>query len=125
MEMAMDAKKPDARTIAEEAVGEIRGSPVPDAAKHDAVAPTGDVIRQRASSAGSQADMAAKTAEAVGERVGDAYADGTMGGAPARSRNIAQPAWSQASRAAQPPFIAVAAGFALGYAAALLIHRRW
>ena len=121
----MDDQKPDAKTIADEAVGEIRGSPVPDADKGDAVAPTGEVIRQRATSAGSQADMASRTAEAVGERVGDAYADRTMGGAPARSRNIAQPVWSQASRAAQPSLIAVAAGFALGYAAALLIHRRW
>ena len=121
----MDDQKPDAKTIADEAVGQIRGSPVPDAAKDGAVAPTGEVIRQRSTSAGSQADMASRTAEAVGERVGDAYADGTMGRVMARSRNIAQPAWSQASHAAQWPFIAVAAGFALGYAAALLIHRRW
>jgi hypothetical protein len=32
MEMAMDDQKPDPRTIAEEAVGEIRGAPIPDAA---------------------------------------------------------------------------------------------
>jgi hypothetical protein len=71
--------------------------------------------------------MAARTAEAVGERVGDAYADGTIGEATARSRNITRPAWSQAGSAvaAQQLFIAVAAGFALGYAVALLVHRRW
>ena len=122
METTMDGKKPDSRTIAEEAVGESRGSPTPDAVK--AEMPTEEDIRQLATSAGSHSSRAAKTAESLGERAGGAYADGTMGGATARSRNIAQPAWSQASRAAQPPFIAVAAGFALGYAAALLINRR-
>jgi hypothetical protein len=124
MEMTMEDKKPDSRTIAEEAVGETRGSPTPDAAKDEAVTPTEEVIRQLATSAGPQAGLAAKTAEAVGERIGDAYADGTMGGATARSRNIARRAASQASRAAQQPFMTVAAGFALGYAAALLINRR-
>ena len=114
----MDDKKPDSRTIAEEAVGERRGSPTPDAVRPDM--PTEEVIRQHATSAGPQAGIAVKAAEAVGERAGGAYADGTMGGATARSRNIAQPAWSQASRTAQPSFIAVAAGFALGYAADLL-----
>ena len=121
----MDEKKPDARTIAEEAVGEVRGAPIPDAAKDQALAPTEDVVRQLATSVGPQSGIAARTAEAVGERVGDAYADGAIGEATARSRNIARPAWSQASRAAQQPLMAVAAGFAFGYAAALLIHRRW
>ena len=77
METAMDDKKPDARTIAEEAVGEARGAPIPDAAKNKPA--TEEVIRQLATSAGPQAGMANKTAEAVGERAGDAYADGTMG----------------------------------------------
>ena len=125
METVMEDKKSDARTIAEEAVGQIRGAPIPDAAKDQAVTPTVEVVRQLATSAGPRAGMAAKTAEAVGERVGDAYAGGTMGEATARSRNIVRPVRSQASRAAQQPFIAVTAGFALGYAAALLIHRRW
>ena len=120
----MDDKKPDPRTIAEEAIGEIRGAPIPEAAKDQAVTPTEDVVRQLAISAGPQAGMAAKTAEAVGERVGDAYADGTIGEATARPRNIARHTRSQASRVTQQPFMAVAAGFALGYAAALLIHRR-
>jgi hypothetical protein len=69
--------------------------------------------------------VAARTAEAIGERVGDAYADGAIGEATAGSRNIARPAWSRASRTAQQPFIAIAAGFALGYAVARLIHHRW
>jgi hypothetical protein len=124
METVMDTKKPDARTIADEAVGEIRGGPIPDAAKGKPEMPTEDVIRQRATSAGPEAGMAAKTAEAMGERAGDAYADGTMEGATARPRNMARHDASHASRATQQPFVAVAAGFALGYAAALLIHRR-
>jgi ElaB/YqjD/DUF883 family membrane-anchored ribosome-binding protein len=116
----MDDKKSDPRIIAEEAVGEARGSPTPDAAK--AEMPTADVIRRLATSAGPQADIAAQTAESVGERVGDAYA--TTDEVKAGSRNVARRTASQASRTAQQPFVTVAAGFALGYAAALLIHRR-
>ena len=116
----MDDKKPDSRTIAEEAVGERRGSPTPDAVRPDM--PTEEVIRQRATSAGPEADIAAKTAEAVGERVGDAYA--TTDEVKMGSRRVARRAASQASRAAQQRFITAAAGFAIGYAAALFIHRR-
>ena len=116
----MDDKKSDPRIIAEEAVGEARGSPTPDAAKPDM--PTEDVIRRLATSAGPQADIATRTAESVGERVGDAYA--TTDEVKAGPRKVARRAASTASWAAQQPFTAVAAGFALGYAAALLIHRR-
>jgi ElaB/YqjD/DUF883 family membrane-anchored ribosome-binding protein len=116
----MDDKKSDPRIIAEEAVGEARGSPTPDAAKPEM--PTEDVIRRLATSAGPQADIATRTAESVGERVGDAYA--TTDEVKAGPRKVARRAASQASWAAQQPFTAVAGGFALGYAAALLIHRR-
>jgi len=116
----MDDKKSDPRIIAEEAVGEARGSPTPDAAKPEM--PTEDVIRRLATSAGPQADIATRTAESVGERVGDAYA--TTDEVKAGPRKVARRAASQANWAAQQPFTAVAAGFALGYAAALLIHRR-
>jgi ElaB/YqjD/DUF883 family membrane-anchored ribosome-binding protein len=116
----MDDKKPDPKTIAEEAVGVRRGNPTPDAAKPEM--PTEEAIRQLATAAGSQADIAAQTAEAVGERVGEAYA--TTEEVKVGSRKAARTAASQTSRALQQPFISVAAGFALGYAAALLIHRR-
>ena len=116
----MEEKKSDSRIIAEEAVGQARGSPTPDAAK--AEMPTQDVIRRLARSAGPQADIAAQTAESVGERVGDAYA--TTDEVKAGSRNVARGAASPASRAGQQPFILVAAGFALGYAAALWIYPR-
>jgi ElaB/YqjD/DUF883 family membrane-anchored ribosome-binding protein len=116
----MDDKKSGPRIIAEEAVGQARGSPTPDAAK--AEMPTEDVIRRLAMSAGPQADIAAQTAESVGERVGDAYA--TTDEVKAGSRNVARRAASPARHAAQQPFMTMAAGFALGYIAALLIHRR-
>ena len=116
----MDDKKPDPKTIAEEAVGERGENPTTDAAQPEM--PTEEVIRQLARSAGPQADIAAQTAEAVGERVGDAYA--TTDEVKAGSRKVTRIAASQASWAAQQPFMTVAAGFALGYVAALLIHRR-
>ena len=92
--------------------------------KDRAEIPTEEVIRQRATSVGSQVSKAAKTAEALGERDGGAYADAITDEAKERSRKVARHAASQASRAAQQRFITVAAGFALGYAAALLINRR-
>lgn len=112
----MDDKNTDSSAIAEEAVGETRGSPTPDAAKDKPA--TEEVIRQLATSAGPQADIAAKTAESVGERVGDAYA--TTDEVKVGSRKVARRAASQASRAPQQPFISVAAGFALGYAARVI-----
>ena len=117
----MDYKKPDPQAIAREAVGETRDPLTPEAANKVEM-PTEDVIRRRAISAGPQADIAIKTAESVGERVGDAYA--TTDEVKARSRNVARRAAPRASRAAQQPFISVVAGFAVGYAVALLIHRR-
>ena len=118
----MDDKKPDAKTIAEEAVGETRGAPIPDAVKDKPEMPTEEVIRQLGRSAGPQADIAAQTAEAVGERVGDAYA--TTDEVKAGSRKVTRIAASPARNAAQQPIMTMAAGFALGYIAALLIYRR-
>jgi len=117
----MDDKKPDPQAIAREAVGETRDPLTPDTANKVEM-PTEDVIRRRAISAGPQADIAIKTAESVGERVGDAYA--TTAEVKSGSRNVARRVASQASHTAQQPFVIAAAGFALGYAAALLIHRR-
>jgi len=119
-ETSMDDKKSDPRIIAEEAVGQARGSLTSAASK--AEMPTEDVIRRLAISAGPQADIATKTAESVGERVGDAYA--TTAEVKAGSRKVARTVASQASWAVQQPFMTVAAGFALGYIAAVFIHRR-
>jgi len=117
----MDDKKPDPQAIAREAVGETRDPLTPEATNKVEM-PTEDVIRRRAISAGPQADIAIKTAESVGERVGDAYA--TTAEVKSGSRNVGRRVASQASHTAQQPFVIAAAGFALGYAAALLIHRR-
>src|SRR5690242_4078758 len=108
METSMDDQKPDPKAIADEAVGETRDRPTPAAANKIEM-PTEDVIRRRALSAGPEADNAAKTAESVGERVGDAYA--TTDEVRAGSRNMARRAASQASHTAQQPFVMVAAGF--------------
>ena len=118
----MDDKRPDPKAIADEAVGETRDRPTPDARNEKVETPTEDVIRRHAMSEGAQADIATKTAESVGERVGDAYA--TTDEVKAGPRNVVRRAASQAGHTVQQPFLAIAAGFALGYAAALLIHRR-
>ena len=118
----MDDQRPDPKAIADEAVGETRDRPTPYAANDKLEMPTEDVLRRRAMSAGPRADLSVKTAESVGERVGDAYA--TTKEVKARSRNVARRAASHASHTAQQPFVTIAAGFALGYAAALLIHHR-
>ncbi|MGA7862482.1 MAG: hypothetical protein WCA23_00525 [Stellaceae bacterium] len=89
-----------------------------------------EVARRLSKPAGPQASIPEKTAESIGERVGDAYAD--PGSAAARNfpGNIARLALpherSDAVRRVldEPPFLMAAAGFALGYMAALLLHRR-
>jgi hypothetical protein len=83
-EMTMDEQKAYASDIAAEAVGERLGSPPPD---------TGEQTpRPAAASAGPRARLADKTAESLGERSGDAYADATT----ARSRRVFRPAATEA-----------------------------
>ena len=122
----MDEKKPDPDRISDEAVGEALESRRPDAGK--------EAPRPAPRSAGPQANVAARTAESVGERVGDAYADATPRQAQERSRNAVH----QGRLAGSPrsgmvgdlsvgggqQFVTVIAAFALGYAAALLLHGR-
>jgi hypothetical protein len=125
MEVTMADKKPDPDKIAEEAVGEALESRHPEAGKEEA--------RPVTTSVGPQANVADKTAESVGERAGDAYADATPDEARERSRNAVRHAATQGRAQAgsgglsgqfdQRTF-SVFAAFALGYAAALLIHRR-
>jgi len=86
-----------------------------------------------ATSAGPEARVAVKTAESIGERAGDAYADATPQEARERSRNAVRRGATRAGAQAgggglfrqfdQQTF-SVFAAFALGYAAALFIHRR-
>lgn len=127
----MDDTKTDTRRIAAEAVGERPASATPDAAKEKLRTLPEEFVRQVPDSAGPQASLAAKTAEAVGERVGDAYADATMAEARRRSQQSVRHAATRARFHAtvgsrwfgQQPLMTAAAGFALGYVAALLVHR--
>jgi hypothetical protein len=110
----------DKRRIADEAVGQRPESAIPDAAK-DRV-PEG----RPATSAGPHASVATKTAEALGETVGDAYAypDATAADIRNRSRGFVRHRPTGNGPGFAQSFMIAAAGFALGYAAALLIHRR-
>lgn len=124
----MDDTKIDTRRIAAEAVGERPASATPDAAKEKLRTLPEEFVRPVPASAGPQASLAAKTAEAVGERVGDAYADATMAEAQRRSQqSIGHAATFHATVGShwfgQQPLMTAAAGFALGYVAALMVHR--
>lgn len=89
-----------------------------------------EVARRLSKPAGPQASIPEKTAESIGERVGDAYAD--PGGAAARNLpgKIAHLALPHERSGAvrqmldEQPFLTVAASFALGYMTALMLHGR-
>ena len=112
-------------TIAAEAVGERLDNPPQNTGEH--------AVRPVATSTGPLATVADRTAESVGEKVGDAYADATMDEARERSRRVARHAATgerpqTAGRVLfgqvdQQTLVAVVAAFALGYAAAVLVHR--
>jgi hypothetical protein len=112
--MTMDDKEAYSSPIAAESVGERLGSPPPDTGEH--------AVRPVATSSGPGARVADKTAESVGERAGDAYADVTTDEARQRSRQVVRHA-GQAGQFDQQTFVMVVAAFALGYIAALLVHR--
>jgi hypothetical protein len=90
-----------------------------------------EMTRRLSKPAGPRASIPEKTAEAVGERVGDAYAD--PGSAAARNRPgiIARLAGTHVRRSGavrqvldEQPLMMVVASFALGYMTALVLHRR-
>jgi hypothetical protein len=118
-EMTANDNKGYSNPIAAEAVGERFGSPPPETGEH--------AVRPVATSSGSRARVADKTAESVGERAGEAYADATADEARDRSRRVLRhagmPGRSEAGQFNQQTFVTVVAAFALGYVAALLIHR--
>jgi len=120
--MTMDDTKGYSSTAAAESVGERPGTEPPQTTEY--------AVRPIETSAGPSAGIAEKTAEEVGERTGAAYADGTAEEARERSRAAVQHArrggWPDGTpsfQLDQQTFVTLAAGFALGYAAALLIHR--
>jgi hypothetical protein len=120
--------KPDPDAIAEEAVGQRHGSAPPDAVKNPEISQE-EAARRLATPPGTQASISEKTAESVGERVGDAYSDpesaASQGrGVSHRVRSMGS-AGHAASRQSSEQWLAVlSAGFALGYLAAALIHGR-
>ena len=118
-EMTMNNNKGYSSPIAAEAVGERVGSSPPDTGEHD--------IRPVAASSGSRARVADKTAESIGGRSGEAYADATTDEARERSRKVLRhagmPGGSEAGQFNQQTFVTVVTAFALGYVAALLLHR--
>jgi hypothetical protein len=129
-EVTMQNRNQDPDAIAEEAVGQRHGEPPPYAAKEKPDMSQEEMARRLSKPAGPQASIPEKTAEAVGERVGDAYADpgsaaarnlpgklARLGGPNERSGAVRQMLDEQ-------PFLMVTASFALGYMAALMLHGR-
>ncbi|MBV8738129.1 MAG: hypothetical protein JO007_12890 [Alphaproteobacteria bacterium] len=133
----MDEKQqPD--KIAAEAVGERLGSDPPDAVRHPEISQE-EVARKLAPAPAPQASVAEKSAESMGERVGDAYANtgsdrvqrsgrdvqpqasGTMDRALDLGRDAAQ---SISRQFQEQPVIMALMGTALGYLAGALIHSR-
>jgi hypothetical protein len=143
MEITMK-NHPDRDTIAEEAIGQRHDSAPPYAVKEPENMSPEEALRRNAMSSGSQASIPEKTAESLGERLGDAYSDdGSVAQTQKRNSDLraATPAWSQTIGAAAPvlaagrhiaqaishqfdqqPFMVVVASFALGYMTAVLLH---
>ena len=126
----MQTRNQDPDAIAEEAVGQRHGDPPPYAVKGQPDTSPEEMSRRLAKPAGPQASIPEKSAEAVGERVGDAYADPGSAAArnlPGKLAHLPGPLErSGALRQAldEQPFLMVAASFALGYMAALMLHGR-
>src|SRR3954447_2001099 len=112
----------DRRKIADEAVGERPASATPDVAR-DRVP---EAALRSPFSVGPQASTAAKTAESIGERVSTgAYADPTTDRVSSRWPTLARRlSMEMTSYSGGQSYLMMAAIFALGYAAAWLIHRR-
>jgi hypothetical protein len=130
----MQSRKPDPDAIAEEAVGQKHGDPPPYAVQEKPNVSQEEMARRLSEPAGPRASIPEKTAEAVGERVGDAYAD--PGSAAARNRPGTIARLDRENGAADPvlgavrqvvdeqPLMMVVASFALGYVTALMLHGR-
>lgn len=143
-EIAME-KQADRDRIAEEAVGQRHGSAPPFAGTKSDMSQE-EAARRFAASSGVEASTPAKTAESIGERVGDAYSDpesvaqystwkvsqqiaarGESHKGFGGNRLLSAPveAASAVSRQFdQERFLTVVASFALGYLAAVLFHSR-
>jgi hypothetical protein len=125
--------QPDRDAIAEEAVGQRHGSAPPDAVKAKTDFSPEEAARRLAASSGAQASIPEKTAESVGERVGNAYSDpesgnqnpkGKVGQLTAMRALGRERAEAAPRRSVEERFGTVIAGFALGYVTAVLLHDR-
>lgn len=68
-------EQPDRDAIADEAVGQTHGTAPPGTAKEKEAMSPEEAARRNAPAPAAQASTPEKTAAALGERVGDAYAD--------------------------------------------------
>lgn len=127
----MPTRKQDPDAIAEEAVGQRHGDPPPYAVKKKPDVSQEEMTQRLSKPAGPRASIPEKTAEAVGERVGDAYADPGCAAARNRPEIIARFAGTHVRRSGavrqmldERPLMMVVASFALGYMTALVLHGR-
>ena len=111
----------DRDAIADEAVGQKRDSPPPEARRETGNRSLEEVNRI-SKATGADASIPEKTAESLGERVADAYSDPDLADRPV---SIGQ---GPARRLFNPfelqRFVTLVTGFALGYLAAILLHGR-
>lgn len=133
-------EKPDRDAIVDEAIGQTHGTAPPESATETEHISSEEAIRRNATPPGPNASMSEKTAAAVGERVGDAYAD---------AENVRPQQWNVARSAATKPgpqnrpadrvplagqqvtlslseqwFVTLIAAFGLGFIAATVLRRR-
>jgi hypothetical protein len=124
----MDEKQ-QADRIAAEAVGERLGNDPPDAVRHPEISQE-EAAWRLARAPAPRASVAEKSAEAMGERVSDAYANpgrdlswtgGTMDRLLAIGRDTTQ---SVSRQFREQPVITALVGVAVGYLAGALLHGR-
>ena len=115
----------DPSKIAEEAVGLRPENATPTVAKESVEGASVQNVADRARSAGAWASVAERTAEAMGEHDSGAYAHRltTPQQAHQRSRDTVSRGRGQWT-VEEALAMSVIAAFGIGYAAALLLHRR-
>jgi hypothetical protein len=130
METAMQSH-PDPDTIADEAVGQTHATPPPESVMQKENMSAEEAARRNAPAPGPEASMPEKTAAAVGERTGDAYAD--PGSPPRRRENRAADralstgrglVQSVSDQFSNQRLMGLVGAFGLGFVAAMLLQGR-
>jgi hypothetical protein len=137
-------EKPDRDAIVDEALGQTHGTAsLGSMTEKERISPE-EAARRNATPPGPQASMSEKTAAAVGERVGDAYADpgsvrppqwntarsaaikpGTQSHPADRVRSAGQQvAQSVSEQFSEQRFVTLVAAFGLGFIAATVLRGR-